>query len=100
MESRYLPANRKIYFRILLKEEHFQKIGGANTSKVVNNILNAIATKNGLKQFVWEADAPNSFQNLKNILFCIYSVVCSKEKTQQDVNNIIKNALKNARAKW
>lgn len=91
---------RLTYFLVRLKEEHFKKIEGANVSKVVNNVLNAVATKNLLKQFVWDADAPNSFQNLKNILSCIHSALCSKENTQSHVNNVIKNALKNARAKW
>lgn len=82
-----------------MQEKHFKKIGGATTSKVVNNILNAIATKNLQKQFVWDGAADNSFQNLKNILASIYSVVCSEETTQHKVNNIIQNTLKNARSK-
>lgn len=82
-----------------MKVAHFQQIGGVNNSKKVNNILNGIATKNLLKQFVWEKTATNSFQDFKNILACIHAAVCSKETTQFEVNNIVKNALKNARAK-
>ncbi|KAJ6642645.1 hypothetical protein Bhyg_07598 [Pseudolycoriella hygida] len=57
-------------------QENFRKIGGANTSKLVNNILRSIATKNALKKFVWDATASNSFQKLKKILSCIHSVKC------------------------
>lgn len=82
-----------------MQGKHLKKIGGASPSKVVNNILNAIATKNLLKKFVWDGAAPNSFQNLTNIMGCIYSVVCSEEITQHKVNKIIQNSLKNARSK-
>ncbi|KAJ6647855.1 hypothetical protein Bhyg_03078, partial [Pseudolycoriella hygida] len=57
-------------------QKNLKKIGGANPSKVVNNILRAIATKNALKKFVWDANAANSFQKFKKMLSCIYSVVC------------------------
>lgn len=88
-----------IYFQNRLQEKKFKQIGGANTSKVVNNIINAISTKELQKQFVWDSAADNSFQNLTNILACIYSVVCSEEITHHKVNNIIQNTLKNARSK-